>query len=418
MAIIAISALIGGHQFLAAASTGANRLAVIEDSNGHRIAVEPVSDDVWDALVALYQSGGEMWIGGCVEAFLTFRPDPNYPWGFRFNPSTITVAEVTAEGLQTTIESISDNLDYWLDIGQAYVFARVTDYVTGDEIHICAQLASDIITVGHDVTISAMVSDDAGNALTGATVTATIGDLEILFVLVERGDGKYQGTINTSIVHEGIYEIAVNTQKEGYRPDQVSLTLTVTSTTLGAIEGIISDHDGTPLAGMMVGIVSGTTFFPEIAAETNEEGYYQIGSVTPGTFKVAVHDVQGDRITCECVTVRSGETSMLNFVIQSASSEVSTFKAVVNEMWDVNVVVAVDLCNGVTREDAEQIAEATFIEVMRSWGDVLYRLDTLTCNDTRIIAHYTWGLDENDMGHVFDLTADLTTFLITVTHCR
>jgi hypothetical protein len=401
--LITISALIGGHQFLAAASLGANRLAVIEDSNGHRIAVEPVSDDVWDSLLTLYQSGGEMWIGGRVEVFLTFRPDPNYPWGFRFNPETITVAEVTAEGLQTTIESISDDLDYWLDIGQAYVFARVTDYVTGDEIQVCAQLSPDIITVGNDVTISVMVTDNAGNMLEGATVTATIGDLEILFLLSEHGEGNYQGTINTSIVHEGAYEIMVSAQKEGYKTYQESLTLTIISSPLGSIEGIVTDHDGIPLAGLRVGIVSGTTVFPEIAAETNEAGHYQIGSVPPGMFEVAIHDVLGNRIARECVTVRSGETSMLNFVIQSTPSEVTTFK----------------ICNGVTRAEAEQIAEATFIVVMgSSWGNVLHRLDTLAFNDALITAHYTWGLDESDMGHVFDLTADLTTLLITVTHCR
>jgi hypothetical protein len=416
---VAVTAVVGWQQSLVSATNGAQRLAVIEDSNGHRIAVEPVNDAVWDALVELYQSGDEMWIGGCVETFLTFRPDPNYPWGFRFKPGTITVAEVTAEGLQATIESISDNLGYWLNIGRAYVFARVTDYVTGDEIHICAQLASDIIPVGNDVTISAMVTDGAGNALEGATVTVTIGDLEILFLLSDHGDGNYQGTINTSIVHEGTYEITVSAQKDGYKPDHVSLTLIVTSSPLGGIEGIVTDHDGIPPAGMRVGIVSGTTFFPDIIAETNEAGYYQIGSMPPGTFEVAVHDVRGNRMACERVMVRNGETSTLNIVIQSAPSEVTTFKAVVNEMWEVDIFADVDICNGVTRAEAEQIAEATFIEVMgSSWGDVLHRREALTCNDTQITAHYTWGLDESDMGHVFDMTADLSTLRITVTHCR
>ncbi len=416
---IAVTAVVGWHQSLVSATTGGQRLAIIEDGNGHRIAVEPVSDDVWDSLVELYQSGGEMWIGGCVETFLTFRPDPNYPWGFRFKSETITVAEVTAEGLQATIESISDNLDYWLDIGRAYVFSKVADYTASDEIRVCAQLSSDIITVGNDVTISVVVTDDTGNALEGATVMATIGDLEILFRLTDNGDGNYHGAINTSMVHEGIYEITVKAQKDGYKPDQTSLILTVASTTLGSIEGIVTDHDGTSLAGMMVSIVSGTTFFPEIAAVTNEGGYYQIGSVPSGTFEVAVHDLLGNRIACECVTVRNGEIATLNFMIQSAPSEVTTFKAVVNEMWTVDIVVDVDLSDGLTREEAEQIAEATFTEVLESsWGDVMRRLDILTCNETYITAHYTWGLDDNDMGHVFDMTADLTTLRITVTHCR
>lgn len=417
--VVAVTAVIGWHQSLVSATTGGQRLAIIEDRNGHRIGVEPSRDDVWDALVELYQNGGELWIGGCVETFLTFRPDPNYPWGFRFAPETVIVAEVTAEGLQTTIKSISVNLDYWMDIGRAYVFAKVIDVISGDELQLCAQLSSTVILVGNDVTIYARVTDDAGHALDGVTVTATIGDLEILFHLADHGDGNYQGTINTSIVHEGTYLIAVTAQKEGYKADQISLMLTVTSTTVGAIEGIVTDSEGGPLTGLLVGIVSGTTFFPEIAVVTNEEGYYQIGSVPSGTFEVAVHDVLGNTIACEPVTVRSGEPSTLNFVIQSAPTEVTMFKAVINELWNVNITVPVVVSDGVTREEAEQIAETTFIEVMKeSWGEVLHRLDTLTVNDTRITAHYTWGINENDLGHVFDMTADLTTLRITVTHCR
>jgi len=48
-------------------------------------------------------------------------------WGFRFKPETVAVAEVTAEGLQATIQYISENLDYWLDLGWAYVDAKVTE---------------------------------------------------------------------------------------------------------------------------------------------------------------------------------------------------------------------------------------------------------------------------------------------------
>jgi hypothetical protein len=125
--VIAVSALVGWNQFLAVASTGANRLAVIEDVHGNRIAVEPVSDDVWNKLVELYHSGEEMWIGGSVETFLTIRPDPNYRWGFRFKSETIIVAEIIAEGLQSTMREISENLDYWLGIGRSYVLATVTD---------------------------------------------------------------------------------------------------------------------------------------------------------------------------------------------------------------------------------------------------------------------------------------------------
>lgn len=95
-----------------------NRWAVIEDVNGNRMAVETTNDNVWTQLVQLNENGTRMWIGGIVEKY-------GNKWGFRFKPETLTVAEVTAEGLQATIKYISENLDYWLD-GWAYVGAKVT----------------------------------------------------------------------------------------------------------------------------------------------------------------------------------------------------------------------------------------------------------------------------------------------------
>ncbi len=94
----------------------------------------------------------------------------------------------------------------------------------------------------------------------------------------------------------------------------------------GGIEGTVTDLNGKPVAGMRVGIVSGTTGFPEMAPETNEEGYYQIGSVSPGTFEVAVHDREGNRIGLQSVVVRSGETSKLNFTISTGKITEEQFK--------------------------------------------------------------------------------------------
>jgi len=95
------------------------RWIVIEEVNGDRIVVEPVSDMVWEQLVQLYQNKTKRLIGGIVEEY-------DNKWGFRFKPGNVTVAEFTAEGLQATIKYVSDNLDYWLN-GWAYVPARVTE---------------------------------------------------------------------------------------------------------------------------------------------------------------------------------------------------------------------------------------------------------------------------------------------------
>lgn len=97
-----------------------DRWAVIQDLKGDHIAVEPTIDGAWNQLVDLHQNGTRMWIGGIVEEY-------DNKWGFRFKPENVTVAQITAEGLQATIQFISGNLDYWLDLGGAYVSAQVTE---------------------------------------------------------------------------------------------------------------------------------------------------------------------------------------------------------------------------------------------------------------------------------------------------
>ncbi len=102
-----------------------DRWAVIRDSKGDHIAVESTSDEVWNQLVELYQNKTVRWVGGVVEEY-------DNKWGFRFKPETITVAEITAEGAQSWIRGISEDLDYWMNLGWVtYVSARVT------EIHPC-----------------------------------------------------------------------------------------------------------------------------------------------------------------------------------------------------------------------------------------------------------------------------------------
>ncbi len=100
---------------------------------------------------------------------------------------------------------------------------------------------------------------------------------------------------------------------------------------------------------------------------------------------------------------------------QEAPSNMTKFKTIVNETKSVDVYVCVDISDGVTKEEAELIAGTTFIQVKGEY--VTHRMDTLTFDDTKIDAHYTWGYDENDMGHVFHIDADLTTLQITVNHC-
>lgn len=99
-----------------------SRWAIITDSKSDIIAVETSDSNVWNTLTNLQVNQTEMWIGGIVEEY------DNY-WGFRFNPDTIVIAQITIEGAQSNIQAISENLNYWINIWQkqAYVFAKVSE---------------------------------------------------------------------------------------------------------------------------------------------------------------------------------------------------------------------------------------------------------------------------------------------------
>ena len=97
------------------------------------------------------------------------------------------------------------------------------------------------------------------------------------------------------------------------------------------------------------------------------------------------------------------------------SPGVTKFEALVNGMRSMDVFVCVNISDGVTQQEAELIAGTTFIYVKGE--SVWRRLETLTFDDTQIKAHYAWGLNEADLGHIYDMTADLTTLQIVVNHC-
>ena len=274
----------------------------------------------------------------------------------------------------------------------AMSFLNVAARGAGDGmIQVTVRLSSDTVTRGDDVTIFALVKDYGGSPVGGATATATIGDLEVVFLLSEGDNGNYQATIGTSILNEGIYEIVVTVEKEGFEPVQTSRMLTIIQcarTTDLNYDGGVNIVDMT-MAAKAFGAVHGNSRWSK-EADVNGDG------------KINIVDL-----------ARIAKDFGKNIVHPDADA--IKFKVNVNGMREVDVLVRVDINDGLTGEEAEQIAEATFIEVMGE--EVSYQLDTLTFDDTKIEAHYTWGLDENDMGHVFDMTADLTALVITVEHC-
>ena len=91
------------------------------------------------------------------------------------------------------------------------------------------------------------------------------------------------------------------------------------------------------------------------------------------------------------------------------------FNVSVNEQKEVILYIPVDLNDGISKEDCELIAEKVFTEIM---GDAMHRLDKLSINGSKMDASYTWGINENDMSHFFDISGDVASHALTVTHCR
>jgi hypothetical protein len=159
-------------------------------------------------------------------------------------------------------------------------------------------------------------------------------------------------------------------------------------------------------------------------ALTNPLVLVPIGKLTPGEYNVEVYvtwfilniDEEGNTYYTPIMTFAPIIWKQTLTITNTEDPTPSTtFKVILNGNEAPDLTAQVDLSNGLTEEEAKKIAEAAFIQTMGE--EVLRRLDTITYDDEQITAHYTWGIDENDMGHVFDLNADLSTLQITITHC-
>jgi len=159
-------------------------------------------------------------------------------------------------------------------------------------------------------------------------------------------------------------------------------------------------------------------------AFTNPIVLVPIGNLSPGSYEVEVHivsyiltfDEYGNPIYQPIMTFKE-EVWAQTLTITNAQNPApsTTFKVVVNSNSFSDLTVPVDTSSGMTREKAQEIADATFIHVKGE--ETLFQLDDLTFSDKQITARYTWGVDEKDMGHIFELVADLTIFQIAVSHC-
>ncbi|MCW4041876.1 MAG: hypothetical protein NWE83_14135 [Candidatus Bathyarchaeota archaeon] len=94
-------------------------------------------------------------------------------------------------------------------------------------LHVYIQLLPENIGPGDTLTISVNVTDIVDTPVDDAEVTATIGDLEIIYILSQHGNGHYRVTIDTPIMTPGTYDITVTVHKEGYRLVRTSTQLVI-----------------------------------------------------------------------------------------------------------------------------------------------------------------------------------------------
>ena len=135
----------------------------------------------------------------------------------------------------------------------------------------------------------------------------------------------------------------------------------------GQIGGKVTDTQGAPGAGLRLGIVSGTVPFPEIAPVTSSDGSYSFSAIQPGTFEVAVYDDDGNVLQQHSVEVRSGETSTLNFSVDTTSTlsplAPAATEVPLSELFGVNL----ETCQGFLDEPPPNMVSKTreFTDVAR-----------------------------------------------------
>lgn len=172
-------------------------------------------------------------------------------------------------------------------------------------LQVIAQLSSETVTQGDDVMILATVKDEAENPIEGATVSATIGDLEALILFSEQGNGNYQAEIDTSVVGGGAHEVVVNAEKKGYESSLTSVILSVetlrmqmaihvSERTVKRGDSVRVSADITDLAGNPVEGATVTVYIDEKAVDLIDEGdgEYQVdvdtSDVEEGTYTLIV----------------------------------------------------------------------------------------------------------------------------------
>jgi len=290
-----------------------------EDENGKKIGAN------WGGDPAIDEYTFDIEIKVVNEFFpepIFYKPSVGLSLGFDTIPQDIDpqdyhvtiVDDVDGDGTVTPGERITyrhaeEDLPYTWDVKfkDDYDVLLPSYSVVAIPLQTTLQLSPSPVVQGETVIMMCFVRDLEENSIEGATVVATIGDLEALIQLSDQGSGEYTGAIDTANYDEGIYEVVVTARKEGYVESQTSQNLTInliplqvslqlTPESIASGEDVelfvtVEDEDGNPVSGAEV-----TANLPPLAGiiQLDDQGngnYKTILSTTgyeEGTFEVVV----------------------------------------------------------------------------------------------------------------------------------
>lgn len=160
-------------------------------------------------------------------------------------------------------------------------------------------------------------------------------------------------------------------------------------------------------------------------AFTNPLVLIPIGQLDPGEYQIEInvvwfiysYDEYGNVDYQPVMTFKEIQWIQNLTITNTQGSIPSTiFEVEVNQAEFADLKVAVDLTQPITIEKAQKIADTIFIHVKGE--NTLNQINSILFNEEAIVADYTWGINQDDMSHFFELTVDLINLKVEVIHCR
>ena len=241
----------------------------------------------------------------------------------------VEVTITDAEGNQVTETTDGDGKFSVTDVKPGVYTAAVgkTDTHEGDsqEFTVEAGKFPGLVTLTMDRmagTLRGQVVDaDSGKAITNATLTLVSNDKDESTTLTVNGKGEFQVTVDA-----GNYTLRV-ASPEFYEPysdrivkvgaaEPVNLGELKLTSTVGSIEGTVTDAEGNPLEDVEL-TIRNLENGAETSVTTNAKGKYTAGNRTVGRYEVAVTAPQGyDAPEAQEVPVERSKTATADFEVE------------------------------------------------------------------------------------------------------